>query len=277
MAELTTPVGRMIGGSLYKMYPVKDNNGNPRMKNDGTPMEAMSFGVAIPKGPEQHWNETVWGKQIYDAAVAAWPNGETQQPAFSWKITDGDSQIPNKSMKKPCDQAGYPGNWVVWFNQMWFPTICDATGAKVLTEPNAIMPGYFVQVMMEFTSNNAKPGNTAGMYLNPKAVALTAYGEVIDTQGSVDVSTAGFGGQALPTGASLTPVGGMPVPAAPPVAGTMPPVNPTAPPVQAPPAPDFAAGPPPVQMTPLAGGQTWEAMLAAGWTVETARQNGMIV
>jgi len=292
MAELTTPVGRMIGGSIYKLYPLKDNQGNPRMTQNGEPLEQISFGIAIKKGAEQHWNQTEWGKQIYDAAVAAWPNGEYQQPAFSWKIIDGDSQIPNKAMKKPCDQVGYPGSWVIWFSQSWSPTCCNADGSQVLTEENSIMPGYHVQVMVEFTSNNASAGNTAGMYLNPKAVALTAYDEIIESQGAVDVSTAGFGGQALPVGASLTPVAQMPpvqqtVPpvqqTVPPVQQTVPPVQQTVPPVQqtVPPVQqtvplnDFAAGP--IQVTTLAAGQTWEQLQASGWTVETARANGLIV
>ena len=278
MGELTLPVGRMIGGSLYKLYPLKDNQGNPRVDRNGNPLEQISFGVAIPKAGETHWNQTVWGKQIYDAAVAAWPNGEYNQPSFSWKITDGDSDIPNKNMKKPCDQEGYPGNWVLWFSQGWVPTVCNADGSQLLTEENAIQAGYYIQVLMEFASNNARPGNTAGMYLNPKAVALTAYGEIIQGTASVDTTTAGFGGQTLPEGASLTPVGQM---SPPPQPGA--PTAPQAPVQTPPPQPDFAAGPPPqptappIQVTAMAGGQTWEQLQAAGWTVETARANGMIV
>lgn len=285
MPELTTPVGRMVGGSIYKLYPLRDNAGNPRMKQDGTPLEQISFGVAIKKGAETHWNQTEWGKQIYDAAVAAFPNGETQQQAFSWKITDGDSQIPNKNMKKPCEQPGYPGCWVLWFSQSWVPTVCNADGTQLITEENAILPGYWVQVMVEYSGNGAKPPNTPGVYLNPKAVALAAYDTIIETQGSVDVSTAGFGGgdiSALSATASTTPVGGMPT--APPAPNAAVPPQGNA--VTQPPQPDFAAGPPApnavpqppaIQVTPLAGGQTWEQLQAAGWTVETARQQGMIV
>jgi AsmA protein len=40
--------------------------------------------VAIPKAGEAHWNQTEWGQKIHQQAVADWPNGEYNAPAFAW-------------------------------------------------------------------------------------------------------------------------------------------------------------------------------------------------
>jgi len=60
-------------------------------------------------------------------------------PAFSWKVTDGDSPLPNKKGKRPCDQTGYAGHWVIWFSQGWLPKRVNADGTVELPE-GAIQP-----------------------------------------------------------------------------------------------------------------------------------------
>jgi len=197
------PVGRMIGGSLAKTFQATDNKGNPKMNAAGEPQMRCNFGVAIPKGPEKGWWETSWGQDIYKAGVEGFPKGEYNNRAFAWKVTDGDSQEPNKKGKRPCDQTGYPGNWVIWFSQSWLPKKVNNNATQELTDPEAIVPGYFIQVYGDVVGNGSY--ESPGVYLNPVAVALVGYGERIASD--VDVTAVGFGKAPLPAGASATPIG----------------------------------------------------------------------
>jgi hypothetical protein len=266
MTEILFPVGRMIGGSMYKPNPKKDNFGKPVLDKTGQPVTSFSFGVALPK-TQQDWRLESWGAQILAVGQAAYP-GICNTPSFAWKIIDGDSQVPNKKNRKPCDQEGYPGNWVLWFSQSWAPKLVNANGSQELTEPNAVIAGYYVQVFGGVKSNAPSP--TPGVYLNPIAVALSGYGTPIETS-SVDTTAVGFGASPAPAGMSATPVGMMP-----PVA----PVAPVAP--IAPAAPNTSFLQPPSapsahQMTPAANGVTYEAYVAQGWSEAMLRQHGLMV
>src|SRR5438094_4082754 len=217
--DILFPIGRLIGGSVSKGDST-DSKGQPRViktgANAGQPAVQFSFGVAFPKGAEQSWAQTQWGAAIYQAGVEGYPNGETQRPDFSWKVIDGDSQIPNKKGKKPCDQNGYRGHWIVWFSSMAAPKQYDIIGNRVGDAPRAlapgmeILPGYYVQVYGSAKDN--KPSETPGVYVNHSMVALAGYGEVISY--GPDASEVGFGGAALPAGASTIPVGMSMVPPA---------------------------------------------------------------
>ncbi len=297
--DILFPPGRMIGGNLDKLFPRTESNGTPKIGKDGQPEMQCNVGYAIPKGPEQHWSQTPWGAEIYKVGAAAHPN-LVQSPAFSWKVTDGDSTLPNKRGKRPCDQTGYPGHWIIWFSQGWLPKRVNADGTVELPE-GAIVPGYYIQVFGSVAGNKLVPNGTPGVYLNPIAVALVGEGDKIATD--VDTTSVGFG-QAPP------PPGARPVTAAaphfapPPVAPMAPPpVAPMAPPVTAPPVtatPGYPPGgvqpapnymqPPPVppappvtatptgpQMTAKAAGATYEAMRAGGWTDDMLRQHGYMI
>ena len=213
MAEILLPVGRMIGGSLYKPQPRTDNFGKPKIGKDGKPETGFNFGVAIPKMPgHTHWAQTDWGAQIRAVGVAASP-GICDTPSFAWKITDGDSQIPNKKNRRPCDQEGYPGHWVMWFGQSWAPKICNANGTQELTDPDVAVPGDWVQVFTSVKSNLPSP--TPGVYLNPLAVAFVGYhqnGRIVVS--SVDTAAVGFGQAPLPPGVTATPPAQMAPPSA---------------------------------------------------------------
>ena len=249
--NITTPVGRLVGGSLYEPETT-DYDGKPLVGKDKvTPRQNFSFGVAIPKTPGQHWANEPWGAPIWALAHRAFPNGETQHPAFAWKITDGDSQIPNKRNRKPCEREGFPGHWVMWFSGGFAPKIYNADGSQQILEKDAIKPGYYVQVFGNVTDN--KPSQSPGIYINHVYVALSAYGPEISI--GPDVSAAGFGQNvALPPGASATPPAGSFAPAAPAVPGAPAapagyPVPPAAPAGY--PAPPAAYAPPPA--APVAG------------------------
>ena len=97
--EILTPVGRIVGGHPMTQHEVMDQVTNqPRLMANGNKLMQSYVGLAIAKGQETHWNQTEWGQKIYQQAVTDWPNGEHGSPTFAWKITDGDSQIPNKKL-----------------------------------------------------------------------------------------------------------------------------------------------------------------------------------
>jgi hypothetical protein len=256
--DILFPIGRLIGGSVT-VGSDTDSKGQKRITktgaNAGQPFFQFSFGVAYPKNGTTSWTQTDWGAKIYVAGQEGYPNGEIQRADFSWKVIDGDSQIPNKKLKKPCDQQGYPGHWVVWFSSGAAPKLYDIIGNKQgdpprpLIAPMEILPGYYVQVYGSAKDN--KPSETPGVYINHSMVALAGYGERI-TQGP-DANEVGFGGGALPVGASTVPVGGMmaTTPAALPGAAVAPPPGAVVP-------PPGAVAPPPVHVAPnpaiLAGG-----------------------
>lgn len=290
MKEILFPVARMIGGSPTKLYQATDNLGNPKLKKGTTePLMRINFGIAIAKVAGQDWKATPWGADMVAEGMAGYPNGEYNSPTFAWKLTDGDSAIPNKKGNVPNQQVGYPAHWVLWFSQAWAAKICDATGQTELTDPDAIVPGYFVQVLAECKDN--APSESPGVYLNPKAVALSGYGERIAGKSDVDTTSVGFGGQPLPPGASATPVGM----AAPPASMSPPPPGPTGAaagaalaaaviPAATPPtpgvtpAPDFLNPPAPVRtMTAKAAGATYESFIGGGWTDARLIANGYML
>lgn len=270
--EFLTPVGRLVAGSLYAAR-TKDSTGKPLVTkygvNAGQPRVEYFVALAIPKNPgETHWAQTPWGAIIWAVGNAAFPNGAGQRPDFSWKIKDGDSAIPGKSMdatkpgRAPRDIEGYPGHWVLHISSGYQPKVVSADGTQAITEPDALKTGYYAQLFCRVEGNAST--QTAGVYLNPIAFSLAGYGPEIST--GVDVSAAGFGqGIALPPGASAVPTAAMGAPHAPaaPVAYAPPaaPVayappglpTPVAPAAYAPPAAPVPVAMPPVPVMPNAG------------------------
>jgi len=240
--ELTTPVGRLVGGHPMIGHPVKDDKTNlPKMQADGvTPQVQYYCGLAIAKGTETHWSQTEWGAKIWAEAAAAWAGGEYNHPSFSFKITDGDSQVPNKKMRKPCEREGYPGHWIInasngfpiksYHRGMYDPT-------QVIQQKETIKTGDYCRLVISVKSNQST--QTAGMYVNPSMFELYQAGVEIVTESAADPN-ATFGADAgvmpanalvdpnLPTQANVAAPGG---PANMPGAG---PVSP---------ATDFVSGP----------------------------------
>lgn len=299
MQEILFPVGRLVGGNLYKPNLVTEADGKtPKLDKTGQKQFRFSFGVAFPKVAGAHWAATEWGAKIWAEGHGGFPNGEANAPTFAWKITDGDSMIPNKRGNKPAENEGWPGHWVVWFSGTYAPKTCSANGAVQYTEADGerIKPGHFVQVFGSVKDN--KPSQSPGVYLNFAMVAHSGFGPEIAIGTSVDSTKVGFGG-ALPAGASAVPLGAPALPggpATPPVvpgASPAPPVAPAQPsPVPAvtitpnpaflnpPPAPGAALPTPPAPpaavrtMTAKAAGHTYEAMRAANWTDEALIAQG---
>ena len=264
--NITSPVGRIVMGSLYDPSTT-DAEGKPLVvktgPNAGQPRVNYFFALAIPKGAEPHWAHTPWGQQIWNVGNQAFPNA-AQSPAFAWKIEDGDSQIPNKKGRKPCENEGWRGHWILKFSGGFAPKVYQQEGAGYVQvmQKDFCKPGYFVEVAFSVDGNGSQ--SQPGVYLNHSMVCFRAYGQEI-TFGP-DVASAGFGAAPLPAGASMTPPAGaipMPQAAAAPAlpgvpAGYMPPPVPGAVPgiPQAPgvaPAPLAPAGSVPMPSAPVPG------------------------
>lgn len=291
----TSPVGRLVWGSV-SVPKTKDSKGNPLVVKKGPdigkPAPRYEFGLAIPKTGETDWRQTVWGKLIYDTAVKSFPGGQYNAPAFSWKVTDGDStQLTQKGRPAPCTREGHPGHWVLAFSSSFPPECLDRTGGQRI-DPTTVKRGYYIQVAGSIKGNNGAESD--GVYLNSKYVSLQAFGPEITV--GPDPSSLGFGVAPLPAGASTTPVGAFvaPTQAAPaaPVAVQAPPVVPAV--AAAPPAPSVAPTvvtphtailspptppAPPVGpvMTPKAGNASYADFIAKGWTDTMMREQGYMV
>jgi len=277
--NFTTPVGRLVMGSLYKPQTT-DADGKPLVvksgPNAGQPKVTYFFALAIPKNPgETHWSQTPWGATIYKAGSEAFPQA-CQAPSFAWKVVDGDSTIPNKKGIAPITREGYKGNWVISFSSGFAPKIYNNDGSQAIVEPDAVKLGYFVQVNADVDGNGSN--QNPGVYINHSMVALSAYGPEIVV--GADASSVGFGQAPLPAGATTTPPAAFtpsaqpaPVAAAP---APMPTPNPAflQPPVPA--APPVAPVAPARVMLPPAQGATYEAMIAAGWTDALLVAHGMM-
>lgn len=316
--NITSPVGRIVMGSLYNPSTM-DAEGKPLVvktgPNAGQPRVNYFFALAIPKGPEPHWAHTPWGQQIWNVGNQAFPNA-AQSPAFAWKIEDGDSQIPNKKGRKPVENEGWRGHWILKFSGGFAPKVYqqEGDGYVQVMQKDFCKPGYFVEVAFSVDGNGSQ--SQPGVYLNHSMVCFRAYGPEISF--GPDVASAGFGQSALPAGASMTPpAGAIPMPQAPAAApaalpgapvGYVPPPVPAGIPqipgvapapvpgapapipvmpntgfVQVPPPAPAPMAPPPApvapvrQMTAAAQGIPYESYIALGWNDALLVQHGMMM
>lgn len=310
--DILFPVGRMVMGDLYEPRTT-DAEGKPLVIKNGPDIGKARvdyfLAVAIPKNPgEAAWWSTAWGQKIMAAGAAAFPQAY-QSPSFAWKVEDGDSAVPNKKGRKPCDNEGWKGCWVVKFSGGYAPRIVSADGSQQITEKGAVKCGYYVQVFGNVSGNGSV--SQPGVFVNHSGIALAGYGPEINF--GPDMAAVGFGkGVALPPGASATPLAGAfnPAPAAAPVAMPGMPVQAAMPAVAVAPtmvAPNTAFLQPPVvgavpgmvaampsppamqmpglppapaepQLTPkgVASGFTYAQYRAGNWTDEVLRQHGLI-
>lgn len=198
------PPGRIVQGDLYEAQD-KDQQGNKLTiktgSNAGKERVNYYFAVATPKTRGAWWEEP-WGAQVLAIANAAWPQGQTQNPKFSWKIEDGDSQMPNENNRKNADREGHPGCWILKFGSMFATKVFDTSGNPML-QPGLVKRGFWVEVLgsVEGNNNTQKPG----VYLNHNMVAFRAPDKEI--QSGPDPRAVGFGRSALPAGVTAAPVG----------------------------------------------------------------------
>lgn len=272
------PVGRLVQGSLYKPNTTDAENRPLTYKsgpNLGKPRVDYYLAVAIRKNGESHWSQTEWGAKIYNVAVSSWPNGQHNSPNFAWKILDGDSTIPNSKGRKPCENEGFAGHWILKFSGAFAPSIYSAKGTEQITEPDFVNLGDYIQMYGSVDSNDSN--QQPGVYLNHSKVAFAGYGERIEM--GIDAKDIGFGQSPLPLGASTVPLsqGFSPSPAvAVPAVNTMPSVAAAPlPPV----IPHTAILIPPVPhvMTEKAAGLTYDSFIQNGWNDEMLISNGYML
>lgn len=206
----TTPTGRLLWGNLYEPK-TEDFEGNPMLiksgPDAGKPTQAYEFGIAFPKLGTTHFSQMAANADGSPSlGLIVWQTGHRDHPQlaqrqdFSWKITDGDSNIPGKPYKgkptkPPCEKEGYPGHWVFSFRSSYPPKIVNADGSAYILDKDAVVPGDWVQVAGSVVGNT---GANAGVYLNHNFVALQYKGVPIIT--GADPKTLGFGKGGVPTG-----------------------------------------------------------------------------
>ena len=258
--QILLPPGRIIMGDVYKGSD-KDSKGVPRTvksgPNKGQQVTQYFIGVAIPKAGEQAWWQTAWGQQILAVGQQGFPNFY-QNPAFAWKIEDGDSTVPNKSNRRMCDTEGAPGHWVLKFSSQFAPPVYQQPSPGVFEQvhqPGLIKTGWWVQVHASVKSNGS--AESPGVYLNQQMVLFVKQDKEITSGPDAATAFAGAAVAALPGVAAMpfggaAPAAGMPMPGA--AAPAMPagpamhaaapqPTAPVAAQVPVQPHPGFLAGP----------------------------------
>ncbi len=248
--QILLPPGRIIMGDVCKGSD-KDSKGVPRTvksgPNKGQQVTQYFIGVAIPKAGEQAWWQTAWGQQIMAVGQQGFPNF-FQNPAFAWKIEDGDSTVPNKSNRRMCDAEGAPGHWVLKFSSQFAPPVYQQPSPGVfeqVNQPGLIKTGWWIQVHASVKSNGS--AESPGIYLNQQMVLFVKQDKEITSGPDAATAFAGATVATLP-GATALPFAGAPQaggPAMPAPAGT--PGAMALPATQAPtvvqPHPGFLAGP----------------------------------
>lgn len=279
--ELLTPVGRLVQGSLYEPQTTDAENKPLTVRtgpNQGQPRVEYYFALAIEKGTERHWAETPWGALVWAVGHAGFPNGQADASTFAWKIVDGDSTIPNRVGKKPCDREGYPRHWILNFNSGFAPGIYTDDGSQQILEPNFINLGDYIQVYGSINDNGSL--QQPGVFLNHSMIAFSRYGTRIIL--GADPKSVGFGKSPIPSGALTMPPEGRFNPA--PVSSLVnSPISPVIPPVpSSPPVPHYGILTPSVPSVPVrvmlspAGNHTYEQLIANGWTDALLVQHGMM-
>jgi len=222
--------GRLVAGHpMVHTVPTDLKTGKPRTKADNiTPVDPVAFiAVAVPKGQEQHWNQTEWGGKIWQEAVTSWSRGEYNMKDFAWKIVDGDSQELNKNMTRPCDKEGYKAHWILNC-QTSLAIKCYHTGKygpmDQIQNPKEIKTGDYCRVLIRIVGNGQQPPNTPGLYFNPFGFELVRAGAEIVSGPDAGAMFGGSGPAVLPPGALVdTAVAGPPPQAVTPPAAIQPP------------------------------------------------------
>jgi hypothetical protein len=251
--DFTTPVGRIVWGSIAKSSPVTDDN-TKQVKLDATgqPRKKWSFGVAFSK----HEFEQFVRPHLNQAAALLFAQGVP--PNFSWKITDGDA-IDSKGTPYSA-REGYAGCFVLAFNTELSAPPCwvqNPSGAGFLQkDAQEINAGDYVAVGVNAAPNKAtNPLHKSGLYINPRSVMFVGYGQRIINRNAPDPNEMFANRQfALPPGASATPIG--------PAAGAPMPQGMQPPPQQqyqpAPPQQQYQPAPPQQQYQPAPPQQQYQ-------------------
>ena len=216
--QILFPVGRLVGGSLYKPRE-KDAEGQllviKKGANVGQSRVDYYLGVAFAKTAGVAWHQTEWGAAMLAAGAAAFPQ-QYQNADFAWKVDDGDSTVKNRKGlgRAPSENADWRGHWVVKFSGGFSPKVYQRLAAGGYSD---VLPEGFVNLgdFIQIDGNVVGNGSTSqpGVFVNHGMTLFAAYGTRI-TLGPDAATVFGAGpAAALPAGASLTPVGVSAMPA----------------------------------------------------------------
>lgn len=220
--EITTPIGRIVQGDLFKQQQKRDNNQQPKTKADGTPDMQYYFGLAIEK---THPELGAFWQQLEAVARQGFPHffppngtGQCVKPDFAWKMIDGDSY--DAQGKPYAEREGFKGCYVFRFSTE-FPIRVYYPGryadADIVKNPALCPRGYYIRARISVKPNNST--QTPGLYLNPLMVEIAGQGEAITSGPDAGAAfgsapaAAGYvpqGMQALNIPANPGAMGGMP-------------------------------------------------------------------
>ena len=189
MTNILFPVGRLVQGDVFKGND-KDMEGRPLRTKSGELRTEWFMAVAVRKDDA---GVPAVLQALKEVAQVGFPRGETKNPEFAWKYSDGDQRA---------DKEGFKGCHVFRFTGGFQPAAYSTGGASRLVE-GGIKRGDYVRVYGSVRANGS--ATRPGLYLNPSMVELIGHGEPITT--GPDAATV-FGG------APVAPVGA-PVPVAP--------------------------------------------------------------
>lgn len=153
MTEFVTPIGRLVYGDVFKGSDKGFKNRiNDIDKSTGLPMIKWAFGIAVEKtNPEL----PAFMQLLQGAMQASWPNFKgnmSDNAQFSAKIEDGDKKVPMKD--------GYAGCMIFKIGSNYMPTVFAPDLQRIITNPEEVKRGYFVQVAGQYSTNGQddKPG-----------------------------------------------------------------------------------------------------------------------
>lgn len=175
-AEILSPVGRIVWGHPLKAQKQTDDDGKPKLDDDGVQKLAWSFGLAIPKTE---------ATEVFAAMTAAaseeYPGGFPND--FAWKYKDGDTGVDAKG--NPLNaKPGYAGCVVLavttYYQAPPFYVYDYVKSQYVPAEADKLKTGDYVRVQLQFVGHKpASPRAKPGLYVNPQFVLFYEAGEEI--------------------------------------------------------------------------------------------------
>ena len=207
--DILTPAGRLVSGDCFESQKT-DAEGRPLVikngPNAGQPRVDYFMGLAIPKTDPEFG--PMYAK-ILGVAKADFPTlfdaaGNCINPKFAFKVTDGDSTVPNTKGVAPVTREGYAGHWVLHFSGGFAPKCYTAGGAEQIMDASQLKRGDYIRIYGSVKGNGSM--QQPGVYLNHSMVERVGFGAAIVSGPSGEAVFGAAGAVALPVGASATPV-----------------------------------------------------------------------
>ena len=275
---ITTPKGRIVGGSVFKGSS-RDFYNNERPLRDGAPDVRWHFALAIPK-TDPGWHAVLGllnrvAHEGFPGIVDANGNlGAHLNGKFAWKYEDGDApKYDDKGVQLPI-RSGYPGSWILKINNLEMVPCFDAAGNHIA--PDTVKLGFYAQLQIYVKANGLQTDNR-GIYVSANGLRLISGepGDIIETHATYD-QMFGADTQGPPApGTSRAP------------ATNQAPATTNTPPARdgfaanagasTPPVPNSAPAVPGRTMLPKAKDSTYENFIAQGWTEQMLIDHGYMV